>query len=111
MKTFCIALFLSFFSLYATASRSNNEKAEYFETKNIEIENVIDELFEKENLIVEEEKPELKVVILNSDFRKVRVGRVESIEKINSESTLTPVIYRSEFITKIHNVSYYMLKE
>ncbi len=111
MKTFCIALFLSLFTLYATANGSNNEKAENLETKNIEIENVIDELFEKEKLIVEEEEPELKVVILNRDFRKVRVGRVESIQKINSESTLTPVIYRSEFITKIHNVSYYMLKD
>ena len=52
----------------------------------------------------------LQIIIMNEDFRKVREEEIDSMEEINAQSTLVPVIYRSELIASIDNVSYYMLK-
>ena len=52
-----------------------------------------------------------KIIIMDSEFNKIRVESVEKIEDIYNQSTLVPIIYRSEFVTKIHNVSYYILQK
>jgi hypothetical protein len=111
MKTLFVALIFSTLPLLSNANESNAENAENLGTENIELENLMNDLFEEKTPLIESENQQLKVVILNSDYRKVRVGRVENMDNINSESTLLPVIYRSVFLTKIHDTSYYMLKE
>ena len=52
-----------------------------------------------------------KIIIMVSDFRKIREESIEKTEDICDQSTLVPIIYRSQFITKVHNVSYYMLQK
>jgi len=111
MKTLFVALIFSTLPLLSNANESNAENAENLESENIELENLMNDLFEEKTPLIESENQQLKVVILNSDYRKVRVGRVDNMDNINSESTLLPVIYRSVFLTKIHDTSYYMLKE
>ena len=52
-----------------------------------------------------------KIIIIDSDFKKIREESIEKTEDIFDQSTLVPIIYRSQFITKVHNVSYYMLQK
>ena len=77
-----------------------------------EVKNILDEALDiKENQIVKHMKADDKIIILDQDFNKIREENVASAEKLSNQSMLVPIIYRSEFITKVYNVSYYMLKK
>ena len=52
-----------------------------------------------------------RVIIIDENFNTVREESVDNIEKLSNQSILVPTIYRSQFISKIYNVSYYMLKK
>lgn len=52
-----------------------------------------------------------RVIIIDANFNKVREEPVDHIENLSNQSMLVPIIYRSQFITKIYNVSYYMLQK
>jgi len=111
MKAIFVLFVCIFFSFSSFANNSNSELAKVLEPQQKELKNLIISLFANQTDLAIEEDKKLKIIIMNSDFRKVRVGEVENLRDLNAESTLVPVIYRSEFVTKIHNVSYYILKD
>lgn len=111
MKTVCVLISVFLLSITSNANNPKIEQSEIHVKQNMELKNLITNLFDNQSGLVQEKNQKVKIVIMNSDYRKVRVDEVESMKEINLESTLLPVIYRSVFVTKIHNVAYYMLKE
>ena len=111
MKTICIAFLCLMIALTVEANTANPEEMEVQNQSNIEVGEMIDDMFKIETGLVQNETTEIKIVILNSDFRKVREDNIKSMDEINKQSTLVPVIYWSEFVTKIYSVSYYILKD
>jgi hypothetical protein len=113
MKTSILATIAFLIYLAASSADLREEEAinhsEYSTEKNELYLLAKDVLAEDEPIIAEKTK-QAKIIIMNSDFRNVRVGYVNSMEELNWQSTLVPVIYRANFITKIDHVSYYMLK-
>lgn len=110
MKTINLILILLIFSFSALATNPEIESTESAEIIKTEINNPVLDLYNEQSDILKEEPKKIKIIIMNEDFRKVREEVIDSMEEINSRSTLVPVIYRSELITSIDNVSYYMLK-
>ena len=110
-----VALFLSLPALCTNpllSNSSNEEMAETLEAVATEVESrfriVADE---PEELSIKSLSEKIKVIILNDEFRKVRVDYVDKLEDIYNQSTLLPLINRSEFISTIYNVSYFMLRK
>lgn len=88
------------------------ETEEIAETISEEIKKVINNVFDgKEEKLFYNLNEKIKVIIINDSFQKVRVDYVDKIEDIYTQSTLLPVINRSEFISRIDNVSYFMLRK
>ena len=111
MKTTCITLLCLLFFTTIEANATNPVELEVQEKSSIELGELINDIFKDKTGLVKTENPELKIIILNNDFRKVREDNINSMDEINAQSTLVPVIYRSEFIAQIYNVSYYILKD
>ncbi len=111
MKTTCVALLLLLIFSTVEANTTNPEGLEAQDPARIELGELINDIFEDKTGLVKKENPELKIIILNNDFRKVREDNISSMDEINAQSTLVPVIYRSEFVAEIYNVSYYILKD
>jgi hypothetical protein len=76
-----------------------------------EVNKLVLGLFDENPDILKEGKTKKKIIIFNQDFRKVREEVIDSMKEINVESTLAPVIYRSDLIASIDNVSYYLLNQ
>jgi hypothetical protein len=68
-------------------------------------------LNEDMHLLIKNITPKNKVIILDANFNKIREENVDNIENLNNQSMLVPIIYRSQFITQIYNVSYYMIQK
>lgn len=115
MKTSILATIAFLIYLAANSADLREEEATNREKHESSIEQselyllVKDVLAEDEPSIAEEAK-QSKIIIMNKEFRKVRVGYIDNFEDLDWQSTLVPVIYRANFITKIDHVSYYMLK-
>ena len=88
---------------------------EFHKTKdvqNLEYVNIMDEVLDvEENKLVKLLDKNDKIIILDHNFNKIREAFVEEHTTINNHSILVPIIYRSEFIMKVHNVSYFMLEK
>lgn len=82
------------------------------EIYNAELNEVLNEVLDvDENKFAAELQRRNKIVIIDGDFNKIREETVDKLENLNNQSMLVPFIYRSQFITKVHNVSYYMLEK
>jgi len=109
---------LVFFSIAFLLSNSINtinphdKTYEKNEATELEINDILNEIMDvNENRLVSQLREKNKIIILDADFNKIREEYIDDIEKINSRSILVPVIYRSEFIIRVHNVSYYLLEK
>jgi len=113
MKTTCTALLCLLLSVSVYANTNSPEELKSQDQSTIELGKLIDSFFEDKTGLVQDrqEHPEMKIIIMNSDFRKVREDKIRDLEEINNESTLVPVIYRAEFVANIYNVLYYVLKD
>lgn len=113
MKTTTIlflALLLLNFAAYATNPAVEVEEKN--ETQKIEFNEILEEALDvDENLFVAQINEKSKIIIIDENFNKIREESVDGIENVNNQSMLVPTIYRSQFITKVHNVSYYMLEK
>lgn len=110
MKTSIITFALLIYCLSVFATNPEVETTESAEVIKVEVNNLVSEIFSEKPDLLKEENEKIKIIIYNQDFRKVREEVIGSMKEINAQSTLVPVIYRSELITSIDNVSYYMLK-
>jgi hypothetical protein len=110
MKTSILTFALFIYSLSVFATNPEVEATESAETIKMEVNNLVSEIFSEKPDLLKKGNEKIKIIIFNQDFRKVREEVIDSMKDIYSQSTLVPVIYRSEFITSIDNVSYYMLK-
>ena len=112
MKTSTILVFVCLFSFSSFANNPEIEIKEIVTAPELEFSAAFEELFENKaklnNANIVEKS---KIIIMDSDFRKIREESIEKTEDICDQSTLVPIIYRSQFITKVHNVSYYMLQK
>lgn len=82
------------------------------EIHNAELNEVLNEVLDvNENKFAAELQRKNKIVIIDGDFNKIREESVDKLDNLNNQSMLVPFIYRSQFITKVHNVSYYMLEK
>jgi len=105
-----LALLLLNFAVYAT--KPAVEVEEKNETQKIEINEILEKALDvDENQYVAQIKEKSKIIIIDENFNKIREEFVDSTENLNNQSMLVPTIYRSQFITKVHNVSYYMLEK
>lgn len=109
---------LVFFSIAFLLSYSINainplaKTYEKNETTELEINDILNEIMDvNENQLLSQLHKKNKIIILDEVFNKIREEYIDDIENINSRSILVPIIYRSEFIIKVHNVSYYMLEK
>ena len=98
------------FSLYSyNPVPGTNDKSEI---QQIEFNEILDDVLDiDENRFVAQLEKQNKIVIIDNDFNKIREESVDKVENLTRQSMLVPIIYRSQFITKLHNVSYYMLEE
>ena len=110
MKISSLTFITLFISLTAFATNPEIESSESAEVIKVEVNNLVLDLFNEKPDLQKEENKKIKIIIMNENFRKVREEVIDNMKEINSQSTLVPVIYRSELITSIDNVSYYMLK-
>ena len=112
MKTSAILAFVCLLSFSSLANNSEIELKEIVPSPELEFSTAFEELFENKakvnNASIIEKR---KIIIMDSDFKKIREESIEKTEDIFNHSTLVPIIYRSQFITKVHNVSYYMLQK
>ncbi len=117
MKTLNLIVIALFFSLPAFSTNplgtnSSNYEIESPETIVAEVESRFKIITsEIEEISVTSLNQKIKVIILNDEFRKIRVEYVDNFEDIYNQSTLLPLINRSEFISTIYNVSYFMLRK
>jgi len=113
MKIIIVFLFATIFSFSASATNPALETTETSETQitlETEFSNVLGELFEtKSKINLSENIKNCTIIIIDSNFNKIRQESVEKIDELCSKSTLVPIIYRSQFIAKVDNVSYFML--
>jgi len=111
MKISVLTLFLIFFSTSLFANNPALDKNEKKTTQELEISNLIEELFDK-NVETFEPKPKSKfrIVIMDNQFNKIREESFEKMDNIYKQSILIPLIYRSDLITNINGVSYYILR-
>jgi hypothetical protein len=77
----------------------------------MEVQQVIDDWTSEKNMVISSIPEKCKIVILDSNFKTVREECVGKMQNICDHSTLVPIIYRSEFIVKIGQVSYFMLSK
>ncbi len=105
---FLLACLISFsvFANNPALVKSEKNTAQELEYNNV-LENLLISHTEILNPFVNEK---CKVIILDDKFNTIREETIDKIEDICNQSMLTPTIYRSEFILKISNVSYYMLR-
>ena len=112
MKTTAILVFVCLLSYYSFANNPEIELKEIVPSPELDFSTAFEELFENKarlnNASIVEER---KIIIIDSDFKKIREESIEKTEDIFNQSTLVPIIYRSQFITKVNNVSYYMLQK
>ena len=112
MKTTAILVFVCLLSYSSFANNPEIELKEIVTAPELDFSTAFEELFENKarlnNASIVEER---KIIIIDSDFKKIREESIEKTEDIFDQSTLVPIIYRSQFITKVHNVSYYMLQK
>lgn len=111
MKLSALILFFSFFCISLFANNPAFEKKEKKTTLELEISKLVKELFDT-NLEFPESSPneKFKIVIMDSEFNILREESIEKIDNLYNQSILVPLIYRSELITKINGVSYYILR-
>lgn len=77
-----------------------------------EMSSILDEVLDipEYNFVSQLEKIN-KVIIMDKDFNKIREAFLDKDQNTNNQSMLQPFINRSQFITKVHNVSYYVLEK
>ena len=112
MKASAILYFVCLLSFSSFANNPEIEIKEVVTATELEIDIALEELFENKakvnnTSIVEK----TKIIIIDSDFKKIREESIDKTEDICNQSTLVPIIYRSQFIAKVQNVSYYMLQK
>ena len=112
MKIPAIFFFVCFFCISVLAKNPALETKEKNTEVKLEISSILDEIFNnKTETGITDPIEKFKIIIMDSEFNKISVESVEKVEDIYNQSTLVPIIYRSEFITKIHNISYYILQK
>ena len=112
MKTLVLVLCIALFSINSFASNSGVEPQENLSVQETEFHNVLNNVLNKElALAINRISEKCKVIIIDCNFKTIREENLEKIEDICNQSTLVPIIYRSEFITKINHVSYFMLQK
>lgn len=98
------------FTTYATNPALEVEEKN--ETQKIEFNEILEKALDvDDNLFVTQIKEKCKIIIIDENFNTIREESVSGIENVNNQSILVPTIYRSQFITTVHNVSYYMLEK
>ena len=111
MKISTLILPLIFFCTSLFANNPALDKNEKKTTHKFEISNLIEEIFDK-NVETFESKPNstFKIVIMDKNYNKIREESFEKMDHIYKQSILIPLIYRSDLITKINNVFYYVIR-
>lgn len=112
MKIFALIFFICFFCISVFANNPASEPKEKNTTQELDISSILEEIFDNKTEIsntVHDNK--IKIIIMDSDFKKIREESMDKIEDIYNLPTLVPIFYQSEFIIKIDNVSYYILQE
>jgi len=106
---------LSLFVLSNLTIYANTPKPDANEISSAEeslYSDILDEVLDvKEKQFSSQLAEKNKVIIIDEFFNKIREELIDDIDNISSQSVLVPTIYRSQFITKVHNVSYFMLKK
>jgi hypothetical protein len=109
MKTSMLTFVFIIYSLSVFATDPEVKATASAKAIRTEVNKLVLGLFDENPDILKEGK--IKIIIFNQDFRKVREEAIDSMKEINVESTLAPVIYRSDLIASIDNVSYYLLNQ
>ena len=107
--------FLSIALLLCCSALANNpmkESEKEGESLQMEINDILKEISNEDmNLLVKNITPKNKVIIMDGDFNKIWEEYIDENEEINNQTMLVPILYRTQFIAKIYNVSYYMLQK
>jgi len=112
MKGLTILTLFIFSTITIYGSTPASESNELNTTIESQYDEILDEVLDvKENQFIGELAEKNKVIIIDEFFNKIREESIDDVENISSQSILVPTIYRSQFIAKVHNVSYYMLKK
>jgi hypothetical protein len=109
MKTSMLTFVFIIYGLSVFATDPEDKATASAKAIGTEVNKLVLGLFDENPDILKEGKK--KIIIFNQDFRKVREEAIDSMKEINVESTLAPVIYRSDLIASIDNVSYYLLNQ
>jgi hypothetical protein len=109
MKTSMLTFVFIIYGLSVFATDPEDKATASAKAIGTEVNKLVLGLFDENPDILKEGKT--KIIIFNQDFRKVREEAIDSMKEINVESTLAPVIYRSDLIASIDNVSYYLLNQ
>ena len=118
MKTLASLICICLLSITTFASNPELETVEPTEIKEtaataqeLEFQRVIQNILKEESPFCNDTTPKCKIIILDNNFRTIRAESLEKMEDVCNQSTLVPIIYRSVFITKINQVSYFMLQK
>ena len=112
MKTIPLLFFLLLFCFTLHAYNPKLEAKAQLSIQQTEMNEILEEVLDvDENQFVNQVKARNKIIIIDEDFNTIREESIDNEENLNNQSMLVPIIYRSEFIGKVYNVSYYMLEK
>ncbi len=99
-------------SVSVYASNSNAEVKDSQVLPQTEINDILNKVLDvDEYKFVSQLQKQSKIIIMDENFNKIREDYLDKEENLNNQSMIQPFIYRSQFIAKVHNVSYYMLEK
>jgi hypothetical protein len=110
------ALFLTIFLLSLTVSAYNPETnsqvtnaPKMLAERAPEIQQNFESVFDDEVFLFTSESKKTKVIIMDQNLNIIREECVDEMQNLCNQSTLVPIIYRSEFVAKVNKVSYFIL--
>ena len=112
MKIIILLITSLILNLTVYASNSNAESKDVNAILQTELEDIQDQIFDVDEIKFVSQLQKLnKVIIMDQNFNKIREVYFEKEENLNNQPMLQPFINRSQFITKVDNVSYYVLEK
>ena len=112
MKTIFFAFVFCIVYCISCLANEASESVEKSETSASEIHSGMEQIIETfSEKVIDFSGKKIKVIILNEQFRKVRVEVIEKMDDISLNSTLYPIFHKADLITKIDNVAYYLLRK
>lgn len=112
MKTHILISAFILFSISSFASNTKTESQKNWILQESEMNEILNHVLDlNEKQVVSQIEITNKIIIMDSNFDKVREVNLNEDGEQNNQNTLRPLINRSHFIAEIHNVSFYMLEK